>query len=88
MTTTFSICNINGRDVLRTEQNMKVNFGRIESLCGFIIEVEELKGLIYVTHSVYNDSHFMGGLNRVNGLLYNAPELINYLGNELVKYKL
>jgi hypothetical protein len=69
---------------IRTEQNIKVNFGRIESICGYIMEINYFNGIAYASYSLYNDSHFMGGINQTSMMVENLPNHLRLIANELM----
>jgi len=69
---------------IRTAQNLKVNFGRVESLCGYIMQIEYFNGIAYASYSLYNDSHFTGGINQTSMMVDNLPEDLKLIADQIL----
>jgi len=69
---------------IRTEQNIKVNFGRVESMCGYIMKIQYFNGIAYASYSLYNDSHFGGGINSTSMPVDKLPLELKKIADKLI----
>ena len=69
---------------IRTAQNIKVNFGRIESMCGYIIKIQYFDNIAYASYSLYNDSHFGGGINSTSMPVDKLPLELKKIADQLM----
>jgi len=74
--------------ILRTQQNIKINFGRIESICGYVMEIKYFDEAVFCSYSLYNDSHFSGGINQTSSPISSMPENLQYFALKLANHKL